>query len=302
MIHETLKNPPSYTAISYRWPGAGETPEVIFIDGGSFLVSRSIHSLLLAKREHLNQVLVWVDSICINQSDAEEKSRQVGMMRRIYEVASSTICWLGDDPEAEKAFEVVNRITYLSSPDEYNSFREEESAGWDEFHKLLSNPWFERVWIVQEIAVSRSPMIRYGKEELEWKTFAFAVYAVILFGFASSTYDALYECHGILNVVIMENIRFQVGNEDYLNLLDTLKLGLGFNASLPVDRVYAYLGIIEERNTPLFHPKFTESELLRYNTSPRTQADDLAHDYEVTLTSLNVMIGALSGLFNPRKD
>jgi len=60
----------------------------------------------------------------------------------------------------------------------------------------------------------------------------------------------------------MEDVRFCVADVDYLKLKDIMKLALIFKATLPVDMVYAMLGIVDERYTPLFHPIFATDDIL----------------------------------------
>jgi hypothetical protein len=65
MIHETLESAPPYTAISYHWgnPSPEEMTEIL-INGSSFKVSPTIHSLLLAERGPKMSTVLWIDSIC----------------------------------------------------------------------------------------------------------------------------------------------------------------------------------------------------------------------------------------------
>src|ERR1700733_12517785 len=95
MRNHSFKYPP-YIAISHRWAAPGNE-EIILIDGAPFLVSPNIYNLLVAKRSTFRHVILWIDSICIDQRNSKEKGRQVGMMRRIFEEASCTIGWLGDE-------------------------------------------------------------------------------------------------------------------------------------------------------------------------------------------------------------
>lgn len=65
MIHETLKCPPVYMTISRQCGLPGEEQQIILIDEAPFLVSPSIHSLLLAERDPCYSVLLWIDSFCM---------------------------------------------------------------------------------------------------------------------------------------------------------------------------------------------------------------------------------------------
>ncbi|KAF2496925.1 heterokaryon incompatibility, partial [Lophium mytilinum] len=152
IIHTSIARPPQYVAVSHRWDSSGAPQEMILLDGGLFPVSRSIHSLLMAKRSNLHPRYFWIDSICINQKDNVEKSKQVGLMRNIYEEADMTLGWLGEDPGAKKAVSLIKRIAGITSVDALSSLCSEPDSGWIEFEKFMSNEWFERVWIVQEIA------------------------------------------------------------------------------------------------------------------------------------------------------
>jgi hypothetical protein len=58
IIHVRLGALPSYTAVSHRWAGPGDTQEIILIDEAPFLVSSSIHALLLAKRSNLKHIVL----------------------------------------------------------------------------------------------------------------------------------------------------------------------------------------------------------------------------------------------------
>jgi hypothetical protein len=77
IFHTSLHNPPQYDAISHRWEPMDSTQEYILIEGGLFPVSRSIHTLLMAKRSNLHHCYLFIDSCCIDQNNAEEKSQQV---------------------------------------------------------------------------------------------------------------------------------------------------------------------------------------------------------------------------------
>lgn len=257
IIHTSLHRPPQYIAVSHRWDAYNAPQEMILIEGGLFSVSRSIYSLLLAKRSNLHPQYFWIDSICINQEDSTEKSKQVGFMRNIFEEAEKTLGWLGDDPSAKNAFDLVRKMSRTSSQETFSKLLKEPEACWHDFNKLLRNEWFERVWIVQEIATAKDQILRYGNEEMEWVEFSSALSRFMLFGsdYKGSINPLVYQ-GGLFTALVMEEVRSRVANVDFVKMKDTLKLALGFKATLPIDKVYALLGLVDERHTPLFHPRF----------------------------------------------
>jgi len=298
MVHVDLTSPPQYTAISYRWGSAEEKPLFIMIDGAPFPISRSLHTLLLAKRKSRHHVLFWIDAICINQSDDKEKSQQVNLMRRIFEEASSTLGWLGDNPAAGKAMDLVQRIN--QAPDHFfsHTLQQESDSGWKELSELVANSWFQRVWIIQEIAVAKSTRVRYGKQELEWKELVNALSLIVAHGPASGVPDDLLHSHYIVNALVIENFRICIERVDYLHLEDVLKLGAIFQATLPVDKVFALLGIAEERNRSLLSLDYSADvpDLEVWH------AKNLFHDLYRTVDTINDIKGTISGLRNSRRS
>jgi len=269
LIHARLECPPQYTTISYYWgsPSEDDKKEII-INGRLFKISPSIHTLLLAKRSAWRTVVVWIDAICINQCDDFEKSTQVGLlMRRIYEEASCTIGWLGDDQgDAKGLFRKIKAISDPVPPVDDDAVDDDtmENLGDRQyiFDKVFSNPWFQRVWIIQEVATSRNPILRCGNEELPWTQFVSNAWALLYAAFPFRTArDIVWDNHGLVNVLVMDSIRRHVETVDYLKLKDTLKLGLRFRATLPIDKVYGLLGIAEERRTPVLRPNMSNDKL-----------------------------------------
>jgi hypothetical protein len=113
---EPLKNPPQYEALSYAWshevaselqflsrqgsttyttyPDDGYGPQNILVNGHTFTVTNSLYFALKRLRLPQKPRTIWVDQICINQSDVDERNRQVRHMKRIYAHAADVLIWL----------------------------------------------------------------------------------------------------------------------------------------------------------------------------------------------------------------
>lgn len=84
----------TYVAISYVW-GDPTLSRSITINGASLPVTESAFDALMSLRRVDAQVTVWIDAICINQLDLDEKPLQVQFMDRIYACAKQTVVWPG---------------------------------------------------------------------------------------------------------------------------------------------------------------------------------------------------------------
>lgn len=91
-IH-SLDNASNFYALSYCW-GDEEAGDPILLDEKRFLVTSNLHAALSQLQETKYRVL-WIDAICIDQTNIAEKNFQVGLMGRIYSSALMTVVWLG---------------------------------------------------------------------------------------------------------------------------------------------------------------------------------------------------------------
>lgn len=88
-----LDSLPAYEALSYTW-GDNATKELITMNGNSFVAFGNAHDALLELRDPVSPRTIWIDAICINQEDIEEKQHQILLMKNVYERASQVVIWL----------------------------------------------------------------------------------------------------------------------------------------------------------------------------------------------------------------
>jgi len=99
-----------YDALSYVWgAAAGDRP--LLCDGRTLLVTPNCESALRHLREKQEQLVIWVDAVCINQEDISERNFQVAIMRFIYNRAQRVYIWLGKGGEdAAEMFRTINSV------------------------------------------------------------------------------------------------------------------------------------------------------------------------------------------------
>ncbi|KIM95562.1 hypothetical protein OIDMADRAFT_98622, partial [Oidiodendron maius Zn] len=106
-----------YKALSYTWgePNLDGSSNSILITGSSLRVTENLDHALRQLRNEINSTELpsywWIDAICINQGDVEERNSQVALMRRIYGSAMQVQVWLGDeDNDSTEAIGLVKKL------------------------------------------------------------------------------------------------------------------------------------------------------------------------------------------------
>ncbi|KAF2652952.1 hypothetical protein K491DRAFT_571194, partial [Lophiostoma macrostomum CBS 122681] len=110
-FHASLDKNPPFLALSYVW-GDPNDGEVILVDERRFQVTRNLFDAMMGVRE-TESLIIWIDAICINQADNEERGWQVSLMDNIYRQASKVLAWLG--PSADDSDAVIDYLQKLGA-------------------------------------------------------------------------------------------------------------------------------------------------------------------------------------------
>ena len=101
---------PEYKTVSYVW-GVATQKDCVFIDGRVHECPASAHAALCCLRLASEDIVLWIDSICINQEDNTERGQQVAMMSDIYSLAECNHAYLGEaDDDTESALRSMSEI------------------------------------------------------------------------------------------------------------------------------------------------------------------------------------------------
>ncbi|KAG7284189.1 hypothetical protein NEMBOFW57_010552 [Staphylotrichum longicolle] len=168
LYYAPLGAAPRYIALSYAW-GIQPISSTLAIGGNQYLVNAAAASALQHLQSKDEEIYVWIDQICINQTDAAEKSVQVQQMRRIYSEASLVVAWLGDTADSSDLL-----LGHLARMGEWLWAAEEDRflalhrhpdtvrAIADAFQALCRREYWQRLWILQEFAVAANIQIACG--------------------------------------------------------------------------------------------------------------------------------------------
>jgi hypothetical protein len=169
----------SYEAVSWYW-GKEPDNQILRVHDGDrvreFRVSPNLRNALWALRKSNVVRYLWIDAICINQKNTQERNEQVPRMDKIYGMADNVCIWLGDaDQDSNLAMSFIPKVLELWDFDTLIE-NKEMSKNWAALITLMKRPWFSRRWVVQEIALSPSGGTIYcGKKHASWQDFADAV-------------------------------------------------------------------------------------------------------------------------------
>jgi hypothetical protein len=269
---------PTYYALSYVW-GKAKDEHVIKLNNKQFTVTSNLHSCLLHLRKPNHSFRLWIDAICIDQSNVSERNHQVGQMRTIYANAYKVLIWLG--PASRTTRRGVRLLRNLARDFVYEqiSYSSREKQGsldqlrqrskyrpiaakddqkslpfpydnksWDGVMKFLHNAWFLRMWTLQEIVVGSVATVRCGSHEIEW---SHLVAACLLIGIhnryqgqvTSDRIRRLDLCnyHSIVELYQVQQKYLESAEFD---LQATLYDNWHREATDPKDKLYAILGLV----------------------------------------------------------
>ncbi|KAK4102215.1 HET-domain-containing protein [Parathielavia hyrcaniae] len=237
LVTVSLQDNPRFEALSYAW-GDPTVVEAIAVDHQRIQVPASAWGALNALRYADRTRRLWIDAICINQQDMDERTSQVKLMGTVYRTAESVRVWLGpgddaavakddaindsknennedarigdaatesedddsadkdDVPAAQDAITILRGMTSTQGAKTVFALRKQSRNGIKMLERFFSRPWWERLWVVQEVALGRHVIFQQGVKEITYDELL-AAYTVSekflredLYGFHYSTFSS----------------------------------------------------------------------------------------------------------------
>lgn len=269
--HFDIRTAPDYVAVSYRW-GSSEERIPVQIGGQAMDVMSNAWWALHYLRNHHIEKYLWIDAICIDQTNTAERNYQVRLMGKIFSGASEVVIWLGlEDRDTETAFELLRSVEKDSRiPPDTNVY----NCALPSLERLLESDYWRRVWIVQELAVAEKLTLVCGEQRLTWDYLDTFVTKVAPRW--KSRVPILDQVSNMSVKILVENRRAHRQRQTTKspsrveNLEMLLKSFRHFNSGDVRDKVYALINLY---NTPDGDTPFkidysrTVNELLMYTTS-----------------------------------
>ena len=195
-------------------------------------------------------ITLWIDAICINQTNPTEKATQVDQMRAVYSQAERVVVWLGGGTHASAAaFRFMNSKRGVSWPEGWNALaasNKQSLRGIEGVFWLLERPWFRRLWVIQEVALAAEVLVVCGDDRIGFGGFEACVYAVWKFYEGIVDYgeddEALLGLWGVTRLLQLRDDFRSDGEVSWERLLQAASQRLATDSR---DKVFAFRGLAE---------------------------------------------------------
>ncbi|KAH8722793.1 heterokaryon incompatibility protein-domain-containing protein [Phaeosphaeriaceae sp. PMI808] len=234
-LQDSCKKTHLYEALSYVW-GDPDEKQPIFIDEHRFDVTANLRAALSRLRNHSMERMLWVDAICIDQANNKEKENQIQSMAKIYGQANRVIVWLGE--EADDSDQALEDIRVAAEEESTYSLDNNQK-----FIALLQRSWFERIWVLQEIALARRVLILCGPAEINGLALCSGLNGLKL---SDGDYPGLQALIRSVTYLIRGAIfrpKYAVSSAGGVSLGELIDMYHTRKATIRHDKVYALLGM-----------------------------------------------------------
>ena len=270
----SLSAAPTFEAVSYVW-GSLDTVEKISLNDRDYRITVNLAYALRQVRLRYSRLVLWVDQLCIDQQNLDERADQVALMADIYKSASRVYLSLGPDRQANAraAFRTVRQLQRVANEQikKYGSLEkvltvtkdleEYDNFSWAALGALNGCEWFERVWCVQEVGLAKEAVLLWGDDQLDWMELMFVQQWLSGPGYYIGLRHSMQVTNCYLWISYDTHDRALLRNR-MQSLLDVFaSIQCGMKASDPRDYVFAFLG----------HPLATPSEL-GFTITPQYQS------------------------------
>lgn len=212
-----------WEALSYVW-GQSTHKVSLQLENGRLHITENLEVALRQLRLQDGERLLWIDAICINQEDSDERSAQIQKMGEIYERATFVIIWLGPDHKGQASanFATLHAATWLKTPE---GAREARLA----MQKILQCEWFTRLWVVQEALMAIRATLYWGDATLNYADF--------------QKHAHKFNQQGPHNLPMWVGEMKNTEGSKTRTILHVLEWTRGMKCSDDRDRIYAILGL-----------------------------------------------------------
>ncbi|KAK4615827.1 hypothetical protein CLAFUW4_10093 [Fulvia fulva] len=262
---------PPYIALSYSW---GTEPTGIELEIGPLAcipITKHLDRALRQARNPRKSVFLWVDALCIDQQNVEERSAQVSIMQHIFSAAEDVYIWLGmgtdvlsarnleDGPTAENLRWMIALNRDTKQNDQFVGLNAQAMRS---IMGQQTHAWWKRKWVLQEVSVAKNPpLVLYDEYIFDGAAFFKSWPAEFILGsprtqqisdvrpgqtWSSGIWQAFMSMEQSMRVPwLMRDwwTYYQIHPSEGRPLGELLRIAAASNTSNHLDHVYALLGL-----------------------------------------------------------
>jgi hypothetical protein len=273
LVHVDMHSLVTYDAISYTW-GNPEKSKGLIVDGKWLPCPANVQDIVLDRASYSCERYVWIDFVCIDQDNLDERKQQVQLMREIYATANRVIVWLGGTSGADLALDLLYDLRNLVLRDPEASTLDGIQLGaqyrkrlkeWTALAKFLNHDYWTRTWIIQEIAVAERVHVMYNGRYLLWEYLAAFAIEFSTVDSANLTYiremiaTGLPLPSGTNHILYLATTRLKIQRGGALKLAKNIAKFHDCHATDPRDKIYAIQGITTANEAGRLVPDYEKS-------------------------------------------
>jgi Heterokaryon incompatibility protein (HET) len=253
-----------YEALSYVWGDPMNEMKEILVDDTNARITPNLDTALHCIRDKDKSRYLWIDAVCINQNDHREKNHQVKLMSDIYSRADRVLVFLGLEDGCSEAFDYFDAVSKArdnDSPLPTNNSSKLLLAFW----KLLSKPWWSRVWVIQEFVLATTePFIGCGRR---WTTASAFIAGLVALPKAIDFQNPIFmlELHNVSIVSLLRLIRSRLGLLSHValkhgaDLSSLVTISQFHNSTDQRDKIFALNSLMMEPFRTVLAPDYSLS-------------------------------------------
>lgn len=254
--------PPPYCAISYVWgpQSSGPNGNTFRTPQGGISITESLTACLKCLRRKGIETYIWVDALCINQSDNDEKGIQIRSLASVYRKSERVIIWMGETGLHDERSPGIDWLKgahadTCQTAGQCDLKKKPESGlyewddRWSNVLSLLKQEWFVRTWIIQELVLGKNTTIVYGQSEIGWDCFMASLF--------KGGDEVLQKATPAMALHLTREKHRQGRKFRFLELLELFSYT---QATEPRDKMFAHLSMAYDVEEPIFNPDYKSRE------------------------------------------
>lgn len=250
----------TYEAVSYAWGNTTQSHSLQINGQYQLPITETLATALPYLTKPCSTGYLWIDQICINQSDLQERGQQVSLMGEIYSGALRVLVWTGSEI---KGFSVaMSRSSKLNERSRYKSLSKRHRKAID---GLFGQSWFRRGWVIQEAVMAKSITFVSGNCAFSAADLSSAqrqTYNGIEYGVDSMTFKGY--C-AFSSIMVLRGRSTHEIDESF----DQLLVSFAENKTSDLrDQVYAFLGLARDPRI-LINPDYGAPVSIVYSDTAR---------------------------------